>query len=153
MSTGRRGHKRWRDWTLQFKVWKALVALLIAAVLVFWFRVVHQDDEILALVRNEVVANAAGPRSWTGSFANTNDHALRDVAVTVEFLDGQNRRVGKADAQAAELPFRAHLDLQATLPSEAVKMRIYSVQWRMEGRPVLMGPFREPWDFGYVMAR
>jgi len=147
-----RGLRQWRHWTIEIKVWKALAALVIALLLTFWFRVVHQDDEILALVRNEVVANGAGPRSWVGRFVNTNDHALSDVAVTVEFLDNQNHRVGATDAQAAELPYRASIDLQATLPSEAVKMRIYSVQWRMAGRPVLMGPFREPWSFGYLMT-
>jgi hypothetical protein len=43
------------------------------------------------------------------------------------------------------------LDLQAPLPPDAVRIRIYSVQWRMDGMGVLMGPFREPWEFGYLM--
>jgi hypothetical protein len=77
---------------------------------------------------------------------------LRDVAVTVNFLDGQNRTVGKVDAGAAELPFGTRVNLQAALPPDAVKLRIYSVQWRMGRTAALMGPFREPWEFGYLMA-
>jgi hypothetical protein len=77
---------------------------------------------------------------------------LRDVAVTVDFLDGENRTVGKTDAAAAEMPFSARLDMQARLPADAARMRIYSVQWRMGKTAVLMGPFREPWEFGYLMA-
>ncbi len=74
------------------------------------------------------------------------------MAVTVDFLDSQDRTVGKSKAEAAELPFRSRLDLQAPLPPDAVRLRIYSVQWRMDGTAALMGPFREPWEFGYLMA-
>jgi hypothetical protein len=77
---------------------------------------------------------------------------LRDVAVTVDFLDSQDRTVGKAKTEAAELPFRTRLNLQAPLPPDAVRLRIYSVQWRMDGTAALMGPFREPWEFGYLMT-
>jgi hypothetical protein len=64
---------------------------------------VHQNDEILALARNEVVTNSAGERSWEGTFVNTNRRTRRDVAVTVNFLDSQDRPVGKAEAEADEL--------------------------------------------------
>ncbi len=111
-----------------------------------------QNDEILALVRNEVVTETGGERAWEGSFVNTNEKALRDVAVTVDFLDSQDRVVGKADAKAAELPFNARLNLQAALPPGAVRLRIYSVQWRMGQTAALMGPFRTPWEFGYLMV-
>ena len=76
-------------------MWKILAALVILPILVMWFRVVHQDDEILALVRNDVVTEAAGQRTWAGSFVNTNDRTLRDVAVTVDFLDSEDRTVGE----------------------------------------------------------
>ena len=123
----------------------------------------HQDDEILALVRNEVVTDAAGQRTWAGSFVNTNSRTLRGVAVTVDLLDSQNRTVAKAEAEAAELPFGTRLNLQAPLPSDAARLRVYSVQWRMDrttadrwlrraSGSALMGPFREPWEFGYLMA-
>ena len=152
MTTGQDEPKRWSNWTIEIKVWKILAALVILPILVLWFRIVHQNDEILALIRNEVVIDAAGERTWVGSFVNTNDRTLRDVAVTVDFLDSQNRTVGKAEAQTAELPFSRRLNLQASLPPNAVRLRIYSVQWRMDGTAVLMGPFREPWDFGYLMV-
>lgn len=144
--------RRFSNWTIEIKVWKILAALVVLPILLLWFRVVHQDDEILALIRNEVVTDAAGQRTWAGSFVNTNQKPLRDVGVTVEFLDGQNRAIGKADAEAAELTYRSRLDLQAPLPRDAAKLRIYSVQWRMEGRGVLIGRFREPWEFGYLMV-
>ncbi len=152
MTTGQETPKRWSSWTIEIKVWKILVALILLPILVLWFKVVHQNDEILALIRNEVVTDAAGQRTWTGSFVNTNDTTLRDVAVIVDFLDNHDRTVGKADAEAAELPFSSRLELQAPLPSDAVKLRIYSVQWRMGKTAALMGPFREPWEFGYLMA-
>lgn len=152
MTTGRDEPKRWSSWTVEIKVWKILAALVILPILVLWYRVVHQNDEILALIRNDVVMDAAGQRTWAGSFVNTNETSLRDVAVTVDFLDVQDRTVGKAEAEAAELPFGTRLDLQARLPSDAVRLRIYSVQWRMGRAAALMGPFREPWEFGYLMA-
>jgi hypothetical protein len=143
---------RWSSWTLEIKVWKILAALVILPILVLWFMIVHQDDEILALSRNEVVMDAAGQRNWAGSFVNTNERPLRDVAVTVDFLDSENRSVAKAKAEAAELTFGSRLNLQAPLPPAAIKLRIYSVQWRMDGTGVLIGPFREPWEFGYLMV-
>jgi hypothetical protein len=151
MTTGHDKPKRFSNWTVEVKVWKILAALVILPILVLWFKVVHQDDEILALIRNEVATNAAGQRIWTGSFVNTNENPLRDVGVTVAFLDSQNRTVGKTEAKTAELTFRSRLDLQAPLPRDAVRLRIYSVQWRMDGRGVLIGQFREPWEFGYLM--
>ncbi len=146
--------KRWSSWTIEIKVWKILAALVLLPILVMWYLVVHQNDEILALIRNDVITEGAGQRTWAGSFVNTNERTLRDVAVTVDFLDSQNRTVGKAEAEAAELPFGARLSLQAPLPPEAARLRIYSVQWRMDQARTgaLMGPFREPWEFGYLMA-
>jgi hypothetical protein len=143
---------RWKNWTVQIKVWKIAVALVLLAVLVMWFRVVHQDDEILALIRNEVQIDAAGQRTWAGDFVNTNDRTLRDVAATVHFLDRQNHPVASVEAKAMELPFGKRLALRTTLPPDAVRLRIYSVQWRMGRKGALMGPFREPWEFGYLMA-
>jgi hypothetical protein len=163
MTTGQDKPKRFSSWTIEIKVWKILAGLIILPILVMWFRVVHQNDEILALSRNEVVTDAAGQRIWAGSFVNTNSRTLRDVAVTVDLLDGENRTVAKAEAEAAALTFGMRLDLQAPLPSDAVRMRIYSVQWRMDrtaadrwvrwiSPAALMGPFREPWEFGYLMV-
>src|ERR1044071_6809743 len=98
MTTEQDRPRSWTRWTIEIKVWKILAALIIVPILVLWFRIVHQNDEILALVRNDVVTDAAGQRTWAGSFVNTNDRTMRDVAVTVNFLDNQNRVVGKAQA-------------------------------------------------------
>jgi hypothetical protein len=152
VTTAQEEPKRWSRWTIEIKVWKILAALVILPILVLWFSVVHQNDEILALVRNEVVTGPAGGRTWEGRFVNTHERTLRDVAVTVDFLDSQGRTVQKAEAEAAELPFGGRLDLQGPLPPDAVRLRIYSVQWRMDGTAALMGPFREPWEFGYLMV-
>jgi hypothetical protein len=163
MTIGQDKPKRWSSWTIEIKVWKILAALVILPILVLWFRVVHQNDEILALIRNEVVTDPTGQRTWAGSFVNTNSRTLRDVAVTVDLLDRENRTVGKAEAEAAELTFGTRLELQAPLPPDAVRLRIYSVQWRMDttaadrwlrriSTGALMGPFREPREFGYLMV-
>jgi hypothetical protein len=163
MTTGQDTPKRWSSWTVEIKVWKILAVLIILPILVLWFRVVHQDDEILLLVRNDVVTDAAGQRTWAGSFVNTNGRTLRDVAVTVDFLDSGDRTVATAEAQAPELTYGRRLELQAPLPSDAVRLRIYSVQWHMDrtgadrwlrraSASALMGPFREPYEFGYLMV-
>jgi hypothetical protein len=163
MARGQETTTRWSTWTVEIKVWKILAALVILPILVLWFNIVHQEDEILALVRNEVVTDAGGQRAWAGSFINTNSRTLRDVAVTVDFLDGQNRTVTKAEGAIAELPSSRRLDLRAPLPPNAVRLRIYSAQWRIDRTAVdrwlrrvpaaaLMGPFREPWEFGYLMV-
>ncbi len=163
MTTGPDTVAHWMNWTIHIKVWKILAALVVLPVLVLWFNVVHQDDEILALIRNDVTTDAAGQRAWAGSFINTNSRTLRDVAVTVDFLDSRDRTVAKAEGDVAALSFSGRLDLRASLPPEAVRLRIYSVQWRMDRTAAdawllrapaaaLMGPFREPWEFGYLMA-
>ena len=82
--------------------------------------------------------------------------------MTVDLLDSGDRTVAKAEAEAAELTFGRRLDLQAPLPPDAVRLRIYWVQWRMDrtaadrwlgaSESALMGPFREPWEFGYLMV-
>jgi hypothetical protein len=152
MTNDQAPRRHWSTWTLEIRVWKLLAALVILAILVMWFRVVHQNDEILALIQNEVVTGSAGQRSWEGTFVNTNERTLRDVAVTVDFLDSQDRPVAKAEAETDELQEGARLELQASLPPEAVRLRIYSVQWRMDRTAALMGPFRKPWEFGYLMV-
>jgi hypothetical protein len=152
VTTGQVGRAGFTTWTLRIKVWWILAALVILPILTMWFMVVHQNDEILALVRNDVVTDAAGQRTWAGTFINTDDRTMRDVAVTVDLLDNENRTVAKAKAEAAELPADGRLELQASLPPDAVRLRIYSVQWRMGGTNALMGPFRVPWEFGYLMA-
>lgn len=142
--------RSWLDWTLHIKVWKLLLALILLPLFVFWMMVVHQEDEILALSRNEVVTTAQDIRTWHGAFFNKAGMEMRDVAATVHFLDSNDQVVGEATAEAAALPADRQLTLQAPLPAAAVKLRIYSVQWRSDSMRVLVGPFREPWQFGYL---
>ena len=98
------------------------------------------------------LTNAAGERTWAGSFVNTHERTLREVAVTVDFLDSEDRAVGKADAEAAELVFGRATDCGRRCrptPSGCASIR-YSGAW--DRRAALMGPFREPWEFGYLMV-
>jgi hypothetical protein len=163
MTPGQSEPGPWTSRTVEIKVWKILAALVILPILAMWFSVVHQEDEILALVRNEVVAEGTSGRSWAGSFVNTNVRTLRDVSVTVDFLDSQNMAVGRVQSGAPVLQLGGRLELRAPLPPNAARLRIYSVQWRMDTTAAdrwlhraptaaLMGPFREPWEFGYLMA-
>ena len=151
MVTGLSKLRYWSGRTIEIKIWKILAALIIVPILLMWYGVVHQNDEILALIRNDVVIKPDGQRMWAGTFVNTNETMLRDVVVTVNFLDSQDQAVGRVTAETAELPFNMRLDLNAPLPPNAARLRIYSVQWRMGGTAALMGPFREPWEFGYLM--
>lgn len=163
MTSTQDGRRSWRTRTVEIKVWKLVAVLIALPILVMWYRVVHQEDEILALIRNEVVTDSTGQRTWAGSFINTNSRTLRDVGVTVDFLDAQDQPVSRTNASAEQLHFGARLELAAPLPSSAVRLHIYSVQWRMDRTaadtwlrrvpgPALMGPFREPWEFGYLMV-
>jgi len=139
------------DRNICIKAWKLLAVLLVAPVLVLWFLVVHQNDEIIALIRNEVLTDAAGNRMWHGTFVNTDTRTYRDLATTIHFLDSSGNTVATARAEAAELDGGKTRTLQALLPPEAVNLRIYSMQWRNDRTAALMGPFREAWEFGYVM--
>ena len=118
----------WTSRTVGIKLWKILAALIILPILALWFNVVHQNDEILALVRNDVVTDGTNGRSWAGSFVNTNGRALRDVSVTVDFLDSQNMAVGRVQSETPVLPFGGRLELRKPLPPNAARLRIYSVQ-------------------------
>ena len=151
MTTDRSARGSWRTWTIEIQVWKILAALIILSVLTFWMMVVHQEDEIIALTRNEVVTDAAGNRIWHGTFFNTDDIPYRDLGVTVNFLDRNGEVVAKAEAETDELLPGTGLDLQADLPPQAVNLRIYSVRWRNDRTATMFGPFREPWAFGYLM--
>jgi hypothetical protein len=152
MSMSTNAKPGWLHRTLGIKVWHVLLALILTPIFVLWMLVVHQQDEIIALSRNEVVTDANGNRTWYGAFVNTDDRVYRDVATTVNFLDANNEVVAQTKAEAAELQAGALLNLQASLPPAAVRLRIYSVQWRNDSTAAMMGPFREPWEFGYLMV-
>ncbi|MDP1932950.1 MAG: FxLYD domain-containing protein [Gammaproteobacteria bacterium] len=151
MRSEKYAQEKWNEWTIRIKVWKILAVMVTVPVVVFWLQVVHQEDEIIALSRNEVMVDPAGKRTWHGSFTNTADIPFRDLGVTVNFLDSSGAIVGRAEAETDELPPWADINLQAELPDEAVNMRIYSVRWRNDSTATMFGPFREPWEFGYLM--
>lgn len=152
MTINNDNNRRWTDWSINIKVWKILATLIILPVLTFWMMVVHQEDEIIALTRNDVVVDGEGNRTWHGTFFNTDDITYRDLGVTVNFLDRNGDTVGKAEAETDALPAGVGIDLQADLPQEAVNLRIYSVRWRNDRTATMFGPFREPWEFGYLMV-
>lgn len=150
MASSNNSVRNWRQWTVEIKVWKILVTLIVVTILVFWYLVVHQKDEIIALSRNDVIVDITGNRIWYGTFFNTDDKTYRDLAITVHFLDTDGQAVGEANAEVAELQGRHDLNLEAILPEEAVNLLIYSVRWRNDKTSAFYGPFRNPWEFGYL---
>lgn len=152
MTTHNDNNRKWTDWSINLKVWKILAVLIILPVLTLWMLIVHQEDEIIALTRNDMVVDPAGNRTWYGTFFNTDDIPYRDLGVTVHFLDSNGQTVSKVEAETDELPPGSGIDLQSVLPPEAVNLRIYSVRWRNDRTATMLGPFREPWEFGYLMV-
>jgi hypothetical protein len=69
----------------------------------------------------------------------------------VNFLDQNGDTVAKAEAETDELSAGTGIDLRTNLPPEALNLRIYSVRWRNDRTATMFGPFREPWEFGYLM--
>jgi hypothetical protein len=138
--------------------WRRLVGAVVAGIIVLpvvamWlFIVSHDDDEIVTVVRNEIVQDDAGGRRWRGAMLNTADTEYREVAVTFRFLDKDGRKVGQASASADVLGSGQMLPLEAPLPASAVRMQMFSLYWR-RGRDFrderLFGPYT-PWEFGYL---
>lgn len=151
MTSSNTEHKKWSNWSIEIKVWKILTGLILLPVLVFWFLVVHQLDEIIALSRSDIVVDATGNRTWFGTFINTADEPFRDLGITIHFLDRNGQTVAKVETETDVLAAGTGIDLQADLPPEAVNLRIYSVRWRNDRTATMFGPFREPWEFGYLM--
>lgn len=61
---------------------------------------------------------------------NPSDSEFRELAVTIRFLDASNQPVGEARGQIAQLQPGDSLPLKAALPKTAVRMQMYSLQWR-----------------------
>ncbi len=144
---------RFRDKVVVFKLWKILAVLVLAPIFVLWGLVVHQLDEIVSLTRSEVITDAAGTRKWYGTFTNTDDIPYTEVAIEVVFLDGDNEVVSRIKKEVETLQASEGLSLESVLPEEAVKLRVQTVRWRNEHTSVFLGPFRKPWEFGYLMSR
>ena len=108
----------------------------------------RRDDVVL--IRNEVMEEALGGRTWFGGLANLTDSAFADVAVHIRFHDREGRPVGTPlGARAARLDPGAVLHLQARLPAEATGLRIHTLRWTRGGRTVEREP-GAPVAFGVV---
>ncbi len=114
------------------------------------------DDENVALARNEVMDDGAGGRVWHGAMVNTanpvSPGVFREVAVTIRFLDGNGQPVGETRGRADQLEPGQAITLEAPLPPEAASIQMYSLQWRTGQRRVvgrLLGPWPS-WPFGYL---
>ena len=141
-----------RHWTVEVPVWSILAALMLLPLLALPVWVATADaEESIPLSRNEVVVDSAGNRTWYGTMLNPTDSIYRELAVTIRFLDANDHAVGEARGQIAQLQPGESLPLQAALPATAVRMQMYSLQWRTGRRNVgrLLGPYR-PWEFGYL---
>lgn len=141
-----------RHWTVEIPVWSVLAALLLLPLLVLPLWVATADaEESIPLSRNEVMADGAGNRTWHGAMLNPSDSLYRELAVTIRFLDANNRPVGETRGQIEQLQPGESLPLQAALPETAVRMQVYSLQWRTGRRNAgrLLGPY-VPWEFGYL---
>ena len=138
-----------RRWTLTVPVWTLLAATPLLPLLFIALVVVHSADENIPLNQNELVQRD-GVTLWQGAFNNPTDSEYRELAATIRFLNAENRPVGEVRGAAAVLRPGEQLRLEAPLPVGAVRMQMYSLQWRTgelnTGR--LLGPF-QPWEFGY----
>lgn len=142
-----------RRWTVEIPVWSILAALMMLPplALVVFMNSSAEAEESIPLSRNEVVVDAAGDRTWYGTMLNPSDSEYRELAVTIRFLDASNQPVGEARGQIEQLRPGDSLPLKAALPKTAVRMQMYSLQWRTGRRNFgyLLGPYR-PWEFGYL---
>ena len=134
----------------------AASAFVVVPLLVLWVLLATDDDGNIALVRNDVSEDAAGVRTWHGMMGNTTDSQYRDIAVTIRFLDTDDRPVGEVRGAADVLGSGESFSMQAPLPPTAVAMQVYSLEWvtgrndKKTGRP--LGPWA-PWPFGHVQTR
>ncbi len=139
-----------RRWTLTVPVWALLAATPLLPLAFVALVVIHSADENIPLTRNEL-AEVNGQTLWRGAFSNPTDSEYRELAAIIRFLDAADQPVGEARAEAAVLAPGTRMELEAALPAGAVRMQMYSLQWRTGERNTgrLFGPFR-PWEFGYL---
>lgn len=134
-------------------VWAVSAAAVLLPLIALWVLAVRAgDDEIVTVARNEVVQDGTGNRLWRGAMLNRADTDYREVAVTIRFLDKDGRTVGETSARTDVLGAGQMLPLEAPLPASAVRMQMYSLQWRAgKDRTIngLFGPYK-PWEFGYL---
>ncbi len=138
---------RGRQWVIP--AWAGVASLIVLPLFVLFVMAATDDDENVALTRNDVVTDAAGARTWHGTMMNRTDSLYREVAVTIRFLDRDGQPMGETSGRADRLEPGEELNLQAPLPSRAESMQVYSLQWRTGDVGRLLGPWA-PWPFGYL---
>lgn len=142
--TGAHGLRPW--WVVPAGTVAALVA--IGGPLYALHAADRRDDVVL--IRNEVMEEALGGRTWFGGLANLTDSAFADVTVHIRFHDREGRAVGTPlSARAGRLDPGAALHLQARLPAGATGLRVHALRWTRGGRTVERGP-GAPLAFGIV---
>lgn len=134
----------------------AVSALVVVPLLILWVLLATDDDGNIALVRNDVVNENSGDRTWQGTMGNTTDSQYREIAVTIRFLDDKDQPVGEISGSADVLEPGESFDLQAPLVPQAVAVQVYSLEWRTGRKnkrtdPPL-GPWA-PWPFGHVQTQ
>lgn len=141
----------WRSHKLIIPTWTVLATLIVLPLFIMFVMAATDGDENIVLSRNDVITDASGNRTWHGTMMNRTDSQYREIAVTIRFLDPKGQTVGEASGSADILAPGENLNLQASLPSEAERIQVYSLQWRTGSRNVgrLLGPWR-PWSFGYL---
>ena len=133
----------------------ACPALVVVPLFILWVMLATNDDGNIALVRNDVVEDDSGIRTWFGSMGNTTDSQYREIAVTIRFLDRNDQPVGQITGRESVLEPGEFFNLEAELPAEAVAMQVYSLEWvtgknDKKTEPPL-GPWA-PWPFGHVQT-
>ncbi|MDQ8729519.1 FxLYD domain-containing protein [Bradyrhizobium sp. LHD-71] len=141
--------RRWRR--LAIGTWAAMAALAAVSFMAMFVMAATDPTENIALSRNDVVSAPSGERTWRGTFWNHSDSLYTNLDAVILFLDKDGNPVGQARGGAERLEPGETFNLQATLPADAVNMRIYQLRWTSDGgHRAVLGPYR-PWPFGYVM--
>lgn len=130
-------------------------ALVVLPLLILWVLLATDDDGNIALVRNDVIYDETGGRSWRGTMGNDTDSQYRDIAVTIRFLDANDQPVGEVSGVADVLEPGESLHIEAKLAPQAVAVQVYSLEWetgrKNKRTDPPLGPWA-PWPFGYVQT-
>ena len=94
---------RWRDRQWVIPAWSGITAIIMLPLLVLFVMAATDDDENIVLARNDVVTDASDARVWFGAMMNRTDSPYREIAVTVRFLDRDDRPVGEVRGRADRL--------------------------------------------------
>jgi hypothetical protein len=140
--------RKWRRRAIA--TWILMGLLAVLALMTMFVMAATDDDDNIALSRNEVVQAPTGGRIWRGTFWNHTDSLYTDLDAIILFVDSDGRPVGQAQGAAAKLDPGEVFHLESPLPAGAARMQVYRLRWRREGGPrAALGPY-QPRPFGYV---